>query len=86
MAGSTGRLCGVVAESTGIATKQQFGLDAPTVALYLSWLSFDYPREFADRVSIAPFVDVDLSLLQGALPRRGDYPEDRREQAASTRS
>jgi hypothetical protein len=35
---------------------------------------------------MAPFVDVDLSLLQAALPRRGDYPEDRREQAASTRS
>jgi hypothetical protein len=27
-----------------------------------------------------------LSLLQAALPRRGDYTEDRREQAASTRS
>jgi len=79
------RLRGVVAESTGIAT-QQFGPDPSTVALYLSWLPFDYPREFADRVSIAPFVDVDLSLLQAALPRGGDYPEERREQAASTRS
>jgi len=86
MAGSTKAVMRRSRGSTGIATKQQFGLDAPTVALYLSWLSFDYPREFADRVSIAPFVDVDLSLLQGALPRRGDYPEDRREQAASTRS
>jgi hypothetical protein len=27
---------GVVAQSTGIATKRQFGLDAPMVALYLS--------------------------------------------------
>jgi hypothetical protein len=66
--------------------KQQFGFDVPTVALYVSWLPFDYAREFADRISIAPFVDVDLSLLQAALPRGGHYPEDRREQAASTRS
>src|SRR5262249_47891039 len=70
----------VVADGIGIATKQQFGFDASTIALHLSWLRLDHAREFADRVSVASFVDVDLSLLRTTLPRGGDCAKNRCEE------
>jgi hypothetical protein len=71
---------GVVAHGIRVATEEQFGLDAPTVALHLCWLVFDYAREFADGLCVPAFIDVNLSLLRTAVPRGGDRPEDRREQ------
>src|SRR5262245_24008760 len=63
----------IVAHGVRVETEEQFGLDASTVALHLSWLAFDYAREFADRVRVPAFIDVDLSLLRTALPRGGDH-------------